>query len=303
MKSILIIGSSSVIGRYLGDFLSNSYNVVYAGRKNCDIYLNLLHKEINIHEFVKFNFDTIIYCCAHFGEEGYSCQYEAEQVNACGVILLSEIAKQTQAKQVIYLSTVSIYRSLASSASPDSSFYSLSKWHGEQLLDFFKKKYHLPVLCLRLTAIYDSAAKCIKSQPFLYTLIDRVSKGNEIILYGTKDPYRNYMHIRDLCEIISKSIDYKLKGTYDCVSPEFLKVTQIIEVISKVFCKKANWIFDPLKTDIKEYPINHCEKRLYKLIDFIPKVSFKQGIARVLENNMTYILPEDKPTYNLKSLN
>ena len=67
-KKILIIGSTSVIAKYIKKYLSEFYEVKFAGRKNADYLLDLNDPNLKkISFFNKNRFDIVVHLAADFG--------------------------------------------------------------------------------------------------------------------------------------------------------------------------------------------------------------------------------------------
>lgn len=195
--------------------------------------------------------------------------------------MVAELAKQLGVSHLIYLSSISIY-TIQNEGCND--IYSLSKLHGEQVINFYSKKSQLSLLVLRLTQIYDSMGHCQRHQPFLYTIINKAAKNESVLLYGQKDPVRNYLHVDDLSEIIYRAITIKLTGTFDCVFPDFLSLSQIVNMTYEIYQIQRKAEFDDTKENIKDFPISECDDSIYKKIQFFPRISLREGIQAIKKN-------------------
>jgi nucleoside-diphosphate-sugar epimerase len=47
--------------------------------------------------------------------------------------------------------------------------------------------------------------------PFFYDLIDKAGRGEDIYLYGSHDPKRNYIHIDDVTRVLAEVVKRRLK--------------------------------------------------------------------------------------------
>jgi nucleoside-diphosphate-sugar epimerase len=272
--NILIVGGNSSLGRALIPVLNKLGKVLTAGRINCDIYIDLATERPIV---LPNNIDVIIHTAAHFGGASFEDIFEAENVNVRGTLKLCETAVRGNVKHFIFIS--SIYAGLEED-SRWQNIYSITKRHAEEMARFCCSMHKLPLTILRPGPIYGNEEHFRRHQPFLYTLIDKSEKGEDIVLYGSKDPYRNYIHIEDVVIIISKVIEKQIEGTYSCTYPEDVTYSQISGIAYKAFNKEGNIVF--LK-EMPDIPDNIFEKNalLYKIIDFYPQISIEEGISKI----------------------
>jgi len=83
---ILTVGGTSSLAYSLKPILSESAEVITAGRTGCDVYLNLNDRIESIK--LPKHIDTVINTPAHFGGKNYGYVYQAENVNALGALKL-----------------------------------------------------------------------------------------------------------------------------------------------------------------------------------------------------------------------
>ncbi len=212
---ILIIGGTSSVADALKTFFCGSAEIITAGRKNCDITLNLIDplQEITFPD----DLDVVIHTATHFGGKTAKDILDAECVNVLGTLKLCQAAVRANAKHFILIS--SIFASLKEN-SESYSIYALSKKHAEEIARFHFSRNSLPLTVLRPSQLYGNEDRFSVHQPFIYTMIDKAEKGEDIMLYGSNDALRNFIHIEDLTNIIAKVIESKVEGTYSCMNTE-----------------------------------------------------------------------------------
>jgi len=274
----LIIGGTSLLGMALKPVLSGFSEVITAGRKNCDIYIDLNDPIGKI--TVPANTDTVIHTAAHFGGRSAQEIVEAETVNVLGTLKLCQAAVQAKSKHFIFIS--SIYASLNENAA-QYSIYALSKKHAEEIAKFYCSAHDLPLTILRPSQVYGSQDSFRRHQPFFYTMIDTAAKGDDINLYGSNDPLRNYIHIEDLINIIAKVVQNKIEGVYSCTQMTDVTYSQIAKAAFAAFNSKGSVHFLKDKPNI---PDNIFDKddELYKKINFFPTISIEEGVKKIAEN-------------------
>jgi nucleoside-diphosphate-sugar epimerase len=272
---ILLVGGTSSLGRALKPVFSEFSEVITAGRKNCDINLDLNDPIEKIS--LPNNMDAVIHTAAHFGGKTAKEILEAESVNVLGTLKVCQAA--VQAKTNLFILISSIFSCLNRN-SAHYSIYALSKKHSEELAEFYCSTHSMPLTILRPSQLYGNEENFRVHQPFFYTIIDKAEKGEDITLYGSNDALRNYMYIDDMVNIIVKVVQNKVEGTYSCVHPTDISYSHIAKAAFSAFNRTGKVSFLKERTDI---PDNIFEKddSLYKKIGFYPQVSIEEGMRRI----------------------
>lgn len=272
---ILIVGGTSSISKALKPVLTSFSEVILAGRKNCDILLDLA----NPIEEIDFpgGIDVVVHTAAHFGGKADNEIFDAENVNVLGTLKLCQLAKRSGAKHFIYIST--IFSTLAKSAA-NHSIYALSKKHAEELAEFYCNSHALPLTVLRPSQIYGNDKSFERHQPFFYSMIDKAQRGQDIYLYGSNDPIRNYIHVEDLIAIIVKTIQTHATGNYSCAYNEEVTYSQIAKAAYAAFGSDGKVIFLKDKPDIPDSTYDKTDE-LYKRIGFYPQISIDEGMKQI----------------------
>jgi nucleoside-diphosphate-sugar epimerase len=272
---ILIVGGTSSVGSALLRTLPVTDTVITAGRKNCDIKLDLSDPAS------KFSFpsdlDVIIHTASQFGIHTDKEILDTEEVNVVGTLKLCQVAVQSGAKHFVLIS--SIYSVLERHAK-NYNFYALSKRQAEEVATLYCSNHNLPLTILRPSPLYGSDDKFRVHQPFLYTMIDKAQKGEDITLYGSNDASKNYLHIDDLTEIITRVIRMKMEGTYACSNTTDVTYSQIAKAAFETFKKGGNVYFLKDKPDIRS-DIFEKNYSLYDKIGFYPRISIEEGFKRL----------------------
>jgi nucleoside-diphosphate-sugar epimerase len=272
---VLIIGGTSSLGRALKPVLTGFSEIITAGRKDCDITIDLNDPPEKI--IIPDHVDTIIHTAADFGGKSAKEILDAESVNVLGTLKLCQAAVQAKSKHFIFIS--SIYAGLNENAAQHS-IYALSKKHAEEVAKFYCSAHALPLTILRPSPIYGNDDSFRRHQPFFYTILDKAANGEDVTLYGSHDPLRNYIHIDDLTNIIAKVVQNKITGTYPCTQTTDVTYSQIARTALTAFNSKGSVHFLKDKPDI---PDNIFEKddTLYKKINFYPAISMEEGIKLI----------------------
>ena len=273
---IAIIGGNSNLGTALKTRLALSHEVITVGRKNCDVDLDLKDAIDNIN--LPANLDTVIHTAAHFGGKSDNDIRDAEYINVIGTLKLCQAAKKANVKHFILVS------SIFSSINPGSqqyNIYTLSKKHAEELAGFYCSQNALPLTIIRPAQLYGNSEGFRKHQPFFYDLIDKAGRGEDISLYGSHDPKRNYIHIDDVTRVIAEVVEKKIEGIYSCAQLNYVTYKQIAETAFHLFKKGGSVYFLKDKPNIPDNLVD-ADSSLYEKIGFYPEISLEEGIRRLV---------------------
>jgi nucleoside-diphosphate-sugar epimerase len=275
MMKALIIGGTSSLGCALKPVLSEFSEVITAGREDCDITLDL-NGPIEKISFPD-NVDVVIHTAAHFGGETVDELLEAESVNVLGTLKLCHVSVQSKIGHFVLISSMFI---CLKEDSRYYNMYALSKKQAEEVAIFYCSRHSLPLTILRPSQIYGSAESFRRHQPFLYAMVDNAEKGEGIVIYGSNDAQRNYIHIDDLTNIISKVVRKRVQGTYSCMYTKNITYSQIAEAALSAFNSKGSIRYLRDKNDIPDNVFD-IDDALYKIIEFYPQISIEEGMRRI----------------------
>ena len=227
---VVIAGGASALGTALKARLASSCDVVTAGRSNCDVELDLTWplERMSLPDDI----DAVVHTAAHFGGEIRATSRTPRCVNVLGTLRLCQAAAGARARRFVLVSSCS---AIVSEASEYFGAYALSKRQGEDVARLVCAMHALPLAVLRPTQIYGRGPRALAHQPFLHMAIDRARKGEDIVVYGTRDPLRNYLYDEDLCEIIAGVISRGVVGTYTCHSPVNVTYSQVAKAAFAAF--------------------------------------------------------------------
>lgn len=271
----LIIGGTSSVGKALKPLLEKHGPVLTTGRKDCDILLDLGNHFENID--IPSDIDILIHAAANFGGKSAQEIVEAESINALGTLKLCQAAAQAKVRRIILISSV-----FATQVESSEQFgiYGLSKRHGEDLARWVCTRNCIPLTILRPSQLYGNENSHARHQPFLYHIVERAEKGEEVVLFGSNDAYRNYLHIEDFTAIIGKVVESNITGEYQCMNQLHVRYSQIAKAAFAAFETKERITFLPEKPNIPDntFPI---DLRLYHALNFYPVITIEQGMQKL----------------------
>ena len=271
---ILLVGGNSVLARAVAPKLGSFSELMTAGRSDCDFELDLSWPAEHIE--LPDNLDWVINFSAQFGGIEFADLLAVEEVNVLGSLKLAHACSLAQVGNFLQVSSI---LAELTKESPFYSPYAMSKSHAEELLDYYCTKCEVPLTVLRPSRIYGEGDSFRKHQPFLYDVLDKVQRGDHIVLYGENDSLRNFIHVDDVSEVISRVIGQGVEGFYDCANLSNIRLSEIVSLAIEAFGSTSEISFDEGKPDIPDNAFE-CDDTLYDLIDFHPKISFQEGFRR-----------------------
>jgi nucleoside-diphosphate-sugar epimerase len=271
---ILIVGGTSSLAYALKPVLSEFAEVITAGRSGCDVHLDLSDSE---EKFVLPKYiDIVINTAASFGGNSFEEMLQAENVNVLGVLKLCQSCTKSQIKQLVLIS--SIFACLDKS-SRFYSIYSLSKKHSDEVAQIYSSMFGLPLTILRPSQFYGVGESYRKHQPFLSTIIDKAENDEDILIYGSNDALRNFIHVEDVAKIIALVIQRKIEGTYACMNIENVSYSEVASAAIEAFGSKSAIKFVRGQPDIPNN-IFEPDDSLFRLIDYYPQISISLGMKK-----------------------
>jgi nucleoside-diphosphate-sugar epimerase len=260
---ILIVGGTSSLAKALKPVLSEFAEVITAGRKGvCDVYLDLSDEveKINLPKGI----DVVINAAASFGGEKFEDMYQAENVNVLGVLKLCHACSNAQVKHLVLVSSI---------------LYTLSKKHSDEIAQLYCSTHGLPLMILRPSQFYGTGEKQHTHQPFFSTIIDHAANNEDILIYGSNDALRNFIHVEDVANIVALVIQHKIEGTYSCMYTENVSYSEIAGAAIKAFGSKSTVKFIKNQADIPNN-IFEPDVSLYHLIGYFPQISISLGMQK-----------------------
>jgi nucleoside-diphosphate-sugar epimerase len=271
---ILLVGAHSSLAMVLRPVLASFAEIVTAGRRGCDVELDLAW---NADRFeIPVGVDVVINLAAHFGGNGFSDLLAAEEINALGPLKLANACTRFGASQLVHVS--SIFAGMEEN-SPFYNEYALSKCHAEELLRLYSRRAGLRVAILRPSQIYGTGERFRRHQPFLYSLLDQAQSGWPIVLNGCNDAIRNFIHAEDVAEIIACVVRQQIEGLYVCASLSNVRFSEIAKAAAQAFGGTSSIRFDTDKPDIPDN-VFESEIKLYQMIDYTPRITLQEGLER-----------------------
>jgi nucleoside-diphosphate-sugar epimerase len=267
---VLVVGKTSSLAQALIPLLRQHCDVLTAGRRGCDVELDLHSSDISIPAGI----DCVVNLAAAFGGKAFSDTMQAMDVNVLGVMRLCRASAKASAKHFVHIS--SVFADLTED-SPFYGAYALSKKHSEDVAKFCGRELRLPIAVLKPSQIYGVGEQFRKHQPFLYTIMDKAERNEDIDIFGENDPVRNFIHAEDVASIVSAVIAMKTEGIYRCVNPDNVTYSQVSAAAISAFQSRSAVRFLKDKPAIPDNGFTYDET-LFRTVDCFPRISISSGM-------------------------
>ena len=270
---IVIVGGASSLAKALLPVLSEFAEVLTAGRTGCDIRMDLAAPASDIN--LPSGIDVVINAAADFGGKDVENLLRAEDINVLGVLKLCVACHKAQVKQFIQVSTVF---ALLDQASRFFNAYALSKRHADEAAQLFCSGFALPLAIIRPSQFYGTGSTARKHQPFLMSIVDKAERSENIFFYGGNDAKRNFIHVADVAQVISRVAQQGVTGSYCCQYPRDISYSEIAAAAVNAFGSNSKVEFVREQSDIPDNVLP-IDDSLFRLIGYSPQISFATGMA------------------------
>jgi nucleoside-diphosphate-sugar epimerase len=270
---IFVIGGNSALAKAVIPIIG-SHEIITAGRKGCDTYCDIT-ESVTIPNDV----DVVLNFAATFGGDSDEAILEAERTNSLGVLNICSALRKANVKHFINISSMSATHDETSAYY---SIYAITKRHGDELAQYYCKLFGISLTILRPTQLYGDNDEFTSHQPFFHHLVNNAEKGQDIIIYGSRDALRNYIHSVDLGEIIKRVVSDRVTGTYPCMYPADVSFSEIAQTAQKIFGQGGEIIFQKDKPDILDNVFTK-DLTIYEKLKYQPTISLQTGLERIKE--------------------
>jgi nucleoside-diphosphate-sugar epimerase len=208
-----------------------------------DYFENVIEEDIRNSELVSKipkGIDSIIHLAAITSlPECESLPLESVSINVLGTANILELARKIECEHVIFSSTSAIYENNQEEIFTEDLqtnphlWYSLSKKLSEEICHSYEKKYGLNVTIARLFNVFGPRQDIHRPNPPLINYIVReVATGRIPTLHGDGNQSRDYIHVDDVVNFISKALTVKPNGIFNVCSGELRSVNYIYKLIT-----------------------------------------------------------------------
>lgn len=309
-QRIVITGVAGFIGSHLAkrllkqkkqvlgiDNLNDYYSIDFkkSNLKKLSSDPNLTFEKIDILEadalekkISEFKADAIVHLAARAGVRPSIQQPKLYQrVNIEGTLNILEIARKTQISKIVLASSSSVYGNQKKVPFSESdavdlpiSPYAATKKATELFGANFAHLYGMNVVCLRFFTVYGPAGRPDMA-PYLFT--EAILKDQPITVFGDGSSQRDYTYIDDIISGVEAAID--LEAGYQVLNlgnNTPIKLSEFLKTLQDITGKKAKLLAQPMPPgDVFQTYADISKAK--QLLDYQPKTSFRDGLAKFVE--------------------
>lgn len=206
--------------------------------------------------------------------------------NIMGTFTILELLKNDKSKRLIQISTDEVFGDLKFGSAVEnsklnpSSPYSSSKASAELLVNSYVLTYGINAIITRCTNNYGPRQHPEKLIPKIIILADQ---NKEIPVYNNGEGIRDWIHVYDHCNAISKIIHDGVNGEYYNISAknEFNVLTIVQKILSIMNKSPDNFVFAENRPGHDDrYSLDSTKLR--NSLGWKPNVDFEQGLKETV---------------------
>ncbi|MCK9607892.1 MAG: NAD(P)-dependent oxidoreductase [Methylomonas sp.] len=279
MNSVILVGATSMLGLEVArQLLSEGTEVIGAGRQiDSNIRVNLGSDQEPVFQ-KPYKADVVIHCASAFGVDSPEGLRENLRVNVGGCFQVLEIAREAEAKKIVYAGT----------GFSDPSFnldpmgvYGFSKAEAERILDWGITRAGGTFCSLRLPQLWDTDGMCCVHQPWFGRIVAYASRGLSLKM-PTSNGVRNFMHVSDAVRLLILASQTDLTGVHTVAHPIDVDLVELARSAYQVFGKGGSVVIDQNKAPFRKVAFPK-EDGVYARLGFEPALTTLQGLERIRE--------------------
>lgn len=306
VRTVVFFGATGGVGAYtVMELISAGYKVVAVGHRKSDngFFESLRIPYYSVDITKKENFKKLprnsIYAIVHFAGSmparmsGYDPQEYIDTI-VSGTLNVLEYARLVGANRIVFPQSISDIAHACGSTNPipadtpskfpfnnDHSIYSICKTAAVNLIEHYYYRYGIKRFILRLPNIYLYHPNSfyyvdgVKKWQSYRLLIEKARKGETIEIWGNPKRVRDIIYVKDLTQIILKSLKAKIDGgIYNAGTGVGVTLEDQIMGIIDVFTesKRSNVVYKTKKPDAPQY-IFDISKTISEL-NYKPKYNY-----------------------------
>ncbi|MFX1484702.1 MAG: NAD-dependent epimerase/dehydratase family protein [Promethearchaeota archaeon] len=303
MKNIFVTGGSGFLGVHvINQLLSHDFRVCSSDMPGKRVKLPLI---INHPEFEQIDFDILGDDLGKHFPDGMDCvihlagltnvadsikhPLKYEQVNVGGTINLLDACREKKIKRFIFASTAAVYGKQSEDAIDEThpvaplNPYGASKLSAETHILDQCDKYEIDAIILRLFNLYGPNQPTYQSG-IIPTFISAALANGNIIILGSGDRTRSFLHVKDAAMAFVKSCMVSAVGRkiVNICGSKSTSLTELSRMIIELTGSSSKVIY----TDSKRIaPRSHCTGDLAKrILDFSPRIDIRDGLNETIRS-------------------
>lgn len=178
------------------------------------------------------------------------------------------------------------------------SIYGLTKRHQEEMCLLIGKKHNIKTVALRYANVYGSRQAFSSPYAGVCTnFSNRIKNNNPPYIYEDGNQIRDFIHVKDVAMANLKALETD-SSNYDVVNVGTGKPTTINE-LAEIFLDLFKSEIQPvISAEYREGDIRSCYvdlRKINKLLDFQSTIGLREGVAELIEWEITHNKMKKKP--------
>lgn len=298
-SKILILGTSGFLGKHVKSLLEkDNLDFVEIEGKN---QVNL-EKEDEIQSYLSQNkIEKIINCSAFVGGISYGYKFPVEMLatNTQMIINLYHAASKNEVRHIVnpisncaYPGNLEVYKEENFWAGPPHNsvfYYGISRRNTVAVANSFKEQYSIDTSNVVMSNMYGPRDHFdIDRSHALGALVKKVcdaklNNENEIEIWGTGEPVREWLYVKDGARALIKSLDIKEPHQlFNVGINQGISIKQLSEKISSEAGWSGEFRFDTSKPDgVKRKTVDGSLGQ--KLLQWSPEIDIDSGIKMTVD--------------------
>ena len=202
-----------------------------------------------------------------------------------GLINLLELSRRYKVKRALYSSSGFIYGNSKRLPTPESepfqplAPYNISKFAGEQYLNFYREHYGLPSVVLRYSTVYGSRQR----SRVIADYIKKISRGKRAEIYGTKT--RDYVYVSDVVRANLRAMEagkYRPDPVFNIGGGRETDLADLYRMIASILGRPAN---TPIRRPAKLGEVDRFWldiRRARRILGYRPRVRIEEGLQKTV---------------------
>lgn len=311
MVTILVTGCAGFIGSHVCTLLLNKgFSVI--GVDNFDPFYSRTAKELNLAKFKThpaFNFyeldittglnaieATNIHAVIHLAAKaGVRPSIEDPagylNVNIVGTQKVHEFMKARAIDKLIFASSSSVYgnnKKIPFNEEDNVDYpispYAFTKKACELMNYTFHHLYHIDIINLRFFTVYGPGQR---PDLAIYKFVERITKGQPLVLFGNGETARDYTYIDDTVSGIFSALEYCLSntGVYTTVNLGNNKpviLNELVDIIYAAMGKEKNISYEAMQAGDVDITFADITKA-GNLLNYKPATGLRPGIKKFID--------------------
>jgi UDP-glucose 4-epimerase len=200
--------------------------------------------------------DLVFHLAAHFANQNSVDHPEADLLtNGLGTLRLLEYARRHAVQRFVYSSSSCIYGDLESPALETTTQfhfdtpYAVSKFIGEQYVQYFQQHYKLPTVTLRLFNSFGPGEPPGKYRNVIPNFIAQAMRGEALTIYGSGEETRDFNWVGNVVQaLVASAIQPEAVGeVFNIGSGSETRIIDLARSICRI-TRTADIVFQPRRS-------------------------------------------------------